>query len=328
MRSIQENGLQIDPQSFSVWYEYHNGGNAELRRLIDIIRSNRSAVSAESISKIYDRFIANPRDHHDLRATSERMQESLMQILDLVQEANAGANRFGTAVRDASDRFAARELSISALVERLLSEARDIADRATRIEGELTRNAEMIRTIQRTLQDARTAAITDGLTGLANRRHMDETLQTLAGLAMNDGRALSLLMFDIDHFKQVNDRFGHPVGDQVIQLAAATIRGHLRPIDFAARYGGEEFAVLLPELAVEHAATIGERIRATFAAHPMVLREAGTVLGVVTVSVGAAGYEPGEPLGDWVRRADAALYAAKAGGRNRLVKATQPAAAG
>ena len=324
MRSIQENGLHIDPRSFSVWYEYHQGSNPDLRRLIDILLSNRKTVGTDDVARLYDRFIANPGDHQDLRATAERMQDTLCQVLALVREAGVDASRFGTAIRTVSGRFADSECSIGTLVQCLISEARDVAARAGRIEGALTRNGEMIRTMQHSLSDAREAAITDALTGLANRRHLDETMRVLTGVAMNDGGPVSLLIFDIDHFKRVNDRWGHPVGDLVIQLAAATIRADLRDTDLAARYGGEEFAVLLPGVAIDEATTIGERIRKAFATHKMVLRESREAVGMLTVSVGAAGYEPGEPLAEWVRRADAALYEAKAAGRNRLVVAHVP----
>ncbi len=327
LRSIQDNGLQVDPQSFSVWYEYHRGENTDLRRLIDIYRSNRGVLTAAAITRIYDRFIANPLDHKYLRDTAARMEQALNEILALVGEAGAQAGRFGTAVRTASGEFAAEKTSIGTLVASLLGEAREVAARAARIEGELVRNGEMIRTMQQTLQDARHAALTDPLTGLANRRHLDETLQSAAGMAMNDGRALSLLLLDIDHFKRVNDRWGHPVGDQVIKFAAAAIRASLGPSDFAARYGGEEFAVLLPAATIDVGKTVGERIRAAFANGHIIERDSGEDLGTLTVSVGAAAYEPGEKLSEWVGRTDAALYAAKAGGRNRLVTAPQPVTA-
>jgi diguanylate cyclase len=182
-----------------------------------------------------------------------------------------------------------------------------------------------MKSLQRTLDDARRAALTDGLTGLANRRHFDEMLQALAGQAMNSGAGLSLLLIDIDHFKRINDTWGHPVGDQVIQLVAATLLDNLRGTDFAARYGGEEFAVLLPVADAEGAAIVGNRLREAFACKRVVLQKTRQPIGVVTVSVGVAAYLPGEKLADWVRRADKALYAAKQAGRNRVVQAAPSA---
>lgn len=135
---------------------------------------------------------------------------------------------------------------------------------------------------------------------------------------MNDGRDPALLMLDIDHFKLVNDRWGHPIGDQAIQLAAATIRNNTRADDMAARYGGEEFAVLLPATGLQEAAEVGNRIRAAFEGRQIVARGSKQVIGSITISAGLARFEPRTALAEWVRQADAALYAAKAGGRNRL----------
>lgn len=327
LQAIRDNGLQIDPKTFAVWYEYHRGANPGLQRVIDIILTNRNPVSPVAVERIYDRFIANLADYRVIRETSDRMQQTLAQLLALVGEAHDDAGNFGRAVRRVSGQFAANQVSIGDLVQSLLAEARDIGQRTSRIQAELTRNAELMQTMQRTLEDARREAATDPLTGLANRRCLDETLQMRAGRAMNDGVDLSLLLLDIDHFKRINDQWGHPVGDEVLKLAAATVRTNIRDADLAARYGGEEFAVILPGLAAPPAAQIGDRIRRAFADSQVVLRGSGQSIGTITVSVGVAAYEPGEPLGHWVGRADTALYEAKQTGRNRVAVAREAAMA-
>lgn len=327
IQSIRDNGLQIDPKSFAVWYEYHRGQNPGLRRVVDIIQGNRGPVAPLSVERIYDRFVASVADYRAIRETSERMQQTLAELLTLTGEASAGASKFNSAVRHVSGQFAANEVSIGELVQCLLSEAKDITQRTSRIQSELARNAELMEAMQRTLEDARREAATDPLTGLANRRCLDEELQQRAGRAMNDGLDLSLLMVDIDHFKTVNDRWGHPVGDEVLRLAASTVRANIREHDLAARYGGEEFAVLLHGMALEPAAGAGDRIRLAFAGSQVVLRDSGRSIGTITVSVGVAAYEPGEPLGRWVGRADAALYQAKQNGRNCVMRAQEAALA-
>jgi diguanylate cyclase len=328
LQAIADNGLQLDPKTFAVWYEYHRGADPGLRRVIDIIRTNRTSVSPGAMERIFERFIANVADYRIIRDTADKMQHTLAQLQALVGEAHDGAGQFGRAIRSVSGQFAANEVSIGALVQGLLGEARDIAARTARIQSELTRNAELMQTMQRTLEDARREANTDPLTGLANRRSFDEALQAHAGAAMNEGRDLTLMLIDIDHFKRVNDRWGHPVGDEVLKLAATTVRSGLREGDVAARYGGEEFAVVLPGLSLDGAVEAGERIRSAFAGHQVVLRGSGQSIGTVTVSVGAAAYDPGEPLAQWVGRTDAALYAAKQGGRNRVVASREAALAG
>jgi diguanylate cyclase (GGDEF)-like protein/PAS domain S-box-containing protein len=169
-------------------------------------------------------------------------------------------------------------------------------------------------------------AIEDGLTGLANRRRFDERLQAEWARSVRDGNPLSLLMIDVDHFKKFNDQYGHPAGDACLQSVAGVLAEEARrPADLAARYGGEEFAVLLPNTDAAGCALIGERIRCA-------LREAGIPhalnlpSGVVTASFGGAICRPGtERSGpaSLTEAADRALYAAKRGGRDRLVMSGQ-----
>jgi two-component system, cell cycle response regulator len=154
------------------------------------------------------------------------------------------------------------------------------------------------------------ASRTDALTGLPNRRHLEEQLQRRAGNAQ-----LSVLLLDIDRFKQVNDTRGHAAGDEVLRVVAGRLREAVRTADVAGRWGGEEFLVVLPATATVEAAILGERVRQAIAAAPVPLPDAPLA---VTASVGVAsgGLDGWEGL---VRRADTGLYAAKDGGRNRVV---------
>jgi diguanylate cyclase (GGDEF)-like protein len=166
---------------------------------------------------------------------------------------------------------------------------------------------------RRAQEELRHMAGTDPLTGLANRRSFAAAGQTLIDRLQREGKPLSVLMLDIDHFKSINDRFGHPVGDKVLQAMAQRCRALMREHDLIARLGGEEFAVLLPYAAGEEGAMIAERLRAAVAAEPV-----GEV--EVRVSIGGTSVNGGDAvLDDVLGRADKALYDAKSGGRNRVV---------
>ncbi|MHC1752310.1 PAS domain S-box protein [Humidesulfovibrio sp.] len=160
-------------------------------------------------------------------------------------------------------------------------------------------------------------ATTDGLTGLNNRRYFWERGRAELGRARRTGGAVSCLMFDVDHFKKVNDAHGHDAGDAVLRALARTARDCLRDIDLLGRLGGEEFGALLPETGLEEALLVAERLRVAVAA--MGLTHAGVPL-VVTVSLGVAcAKDQGETLESLLKRADDALYEAKQNGRNRVV---------
>ena len=173
--------------------------------------------------------------------------------------------------------------------------------------------------LQRMNTDLERLATTDALTGLLNRRAADKQLDAEWHRARRSGHASALVLLDIDHFKQVNDQYGHPGGDAALRLLASCIRSVMREVDVAARYGGEEFLVVLPETGREGAFVFAERLRERVAAsdisHYGHTFRCQVSLGVAVSDKHEASYE------QWVRRADQALYRAKQGGRNRAVSA-------
>lgn len=156
-------------------------------------------------------------------------------------------------------------------------------------------------------------AVTDGLTGLYNHRFIFERLEEEIAKVARYGRPLSIIMLDIDNFKQVNDTFGHRAGDEVILSVAHAIMASLRKTDVAGRYGGEEFLVLLPETDLKAAHIVAEKIRNTVA-----LLQFETKDLAVTISAGVAEAEKGESFEALINRADAKLYTAKRNGKNRV----------
>ncbi len=169
----------------------------------------------------------------------------------------------------------------------------------------------------------RLAGLTDSLTGLYNRRHLEHRLVQEVTRAQRYAQPLSCLFVDADHFKQINDRHGHAAGDQVLTALAQRLRTRLRTSDLATRYGGEEFAVLLPQTDAESARILAESIRRSVAGEPIVL-ETGEAVSL-TVSIGVAALTPGDgraarDAGEaLLEAADAAVYRAKGGGRDRVV---------
>ena len=157
----------------------------------------------------------------------------------------------------------------------------------------------------------------DGLTGVWNRRQIDAMLMAEAERAVRMGTALCVALLDIDHFKRINDRFGHGVGDAVLCGITQCMREELREFDEIGRYGGEEFLLLLPGTTPDTASAGLERLRLAIAALELLPQAPERV----TVSIGLACIAPGEAPADCVRRADAALYQAKRSGRNRVVAA-------
>jgi diguanylate cyclase (GGDEF)-like protein len=195
-------------------------------------------------------------------------------------------------------------------MERLNAQVIQLNEQLAETQRELARNARRLQASEARLREL---SFTDPLTGLANRRRLEEFLTGESHRAQRYSEPFSIIMADIDHFKRVNDRFGHDVGDEVLQHFAKLLRASMREPDLVARIGGEEFVVAMPATDLEAAIASAERLRAATA----VMRPPSLPDGL-TASFGVAQFQPADTFQALLKHADDALYAAKNGGRNRV----------
>jgi diguanylate cyclase len=313
--SLRSFSLPPTPQNYAIWFEYHAGRNEKLRRAMTIALSNRRSIDGHMMAELHDLFFGDSVERRVAREAQATLREAAGRIL----EAGADAERYGETLSEAAFGIDTDTQGMAELIARLAEETTALSARSAELGQALRRSGDRIADLEKKLAAAHDAALTDALTTLPNRRAFDTMVRELAGLAMNSGDDLTLLMLDIDHFKKVNDSWGHAVGDAVLRLVAATLDQHRPQTARVARYGGEEFAMLLPATPLEEAVAHAERLRGALAARRISLRANAETIGNVTISVGAARYEPAEPIGAWIERADAALYRAKREGRNRVV---------
>ncbi len=158
----------------------------------------------------------------------------------------------------------------------------------------------------------------DGLTGLFNRRYFDIHIKQMSENAQTSGKAMCMMILDMDHFKEVNDNYGHPAGDAVLRTLANTLKSLFRVTDLIARYGGEEFVVLLGNVDLAACANIAEKTRIAIESADFIIPGQSDPLKK-TASIGIAELEPGESVEDFITRADRAMYEAKESGRNKVV---------
>jgi two-component system, cell cycle response regulator len=191
--------------------------------------------------------------------------------------------------------------------------------RIKRLQDELDQKNRELETVNKKL---RKLSITDGLTELFNHRHVHELLHEEFERSNRTGDPIAVVMLDLDRFKQVNDTYGHPTGDVILYETATILRETAREIDMIGRYGGEEFIAILPDATEEAAARFAERVREAVVSH--VYRDESTEVRM-TLSAGVASH-PEYPVDNpdlLIKRADEALYSAKSGGRNRVVRASE-----
>jgi diguanylate cyclase len=316
---MSRHAAAFHPLSYAVWYEYVSGINPGLRLALDHRLKRDALISEEEIRALYQQHIADPEN-----GAAERLQANLRRVMDEVSREATAAGQRADSYGDKLGEFG-HQLSqggpdtvMPRMVESLLRETREMKGSVSELQGKLRSSSEEVESLRKALHSAVGEALTDPLTGLKNRRGFDRVVAEALSLKPEGLKGYGLMMVDIDHFKRVNDEYGHVFGDKVLRSIAQVLDSMVRGRDAVARFGGEEFAVLLPETGVEGARLLADRIRSTIANGRVRRHDSSDQVGNITVSVGVAGYNPGESVESFIDRADKALYASKQNGRNRV----------
>jgi diguanylate cyclase len=303
--SMRRHDIRFTAGNYAVWQSFLSGANPTLKRTIEIVLSNGGTIEQAALNRLYARHFCPRRGAIGLQQAAQRSQEQVARAIALLAGEPAQAD------------VLAELNEVCAQINEVVAASATLIDR-------LSRSEERVALLESYLNDATRDAATDSLTGLLNRRAFDAGLRTLAADAMNSGAELSFILIDVDHFKLVNDTWGHPIGDEVLRHVAAMLTRKVRGGDLLARYGGEEFAVVLRQTGRQGALKVAENLRETVSSHPFIVTagfdDTQTEARLcITISAGLSSYVPGEPIARWLGRADEALYRAKRAGRNRIV---------
>ena len=319
---MRANRVAPTPENYAVWYAYCAGSNPELKRALDILLSNRTPFTPERNAEIYERFFGHAGYEAALGSTGENLETVMGRVQNLLDRAGRDSQDFDARMTSLSGGLSENEnvADLQATVRRMLQETRAIMAKNQTLEQKLRESSEEVAALRDSLETAQRDALTDPLTGLANRKQFDRRLREASAEAAENDTPLCLVLQDIDHFKSFNDRFGHDVGDEVLKLVSRHLQDQLKGRDTPARFGGEEFAIILPHTTLANAAIVADHIRTHLSARRLTNKATDQVYDRVTVSAGIAVYRPGEPLEAFLRRADTALYMAKSTGRNRVVQ--------
>ncbi len=309
------------PNNYAIWYVYHSGRTPDLKRDVDTLIASKEPITPERTNEIYDRYFGHAAEDNALSDTSRSLEVAIGKLMGYLSEAGSGTEEYGKALEQYSTQLVdtAGAEEARAIVTAILGETKKMAERQANLRDELAASTEEIEMLREGIRDARREALTDALTGIANRKALNERLCETMEEAKETGEPMCVLMLDIDFFKKFNDSYGHQLGDQVLRLVARTLTECIKGRDLAARYGGEEFVILLPLTSIENAFKLANHIRVTVASNRIINRTTGESLGRITLSIGASIYRPGEDSEALIKRADEALYAAKRGGRNRVL---------
>lgn len=319
---MRKHGSPCDPRAFEVWYAHLSGEMPSLSAALSAaIAAGDGVVTSADIENLHERFIGSERLSRQAERTSLQVLGEIEAMRALVEKALGASEIYHgrlTAMSEDIPPPTDRD-KLRAWIEALVMSTREEVVRKSQLENELRNSANEIRNLRAALETTRAEALTDPLTGLANRRHFEEMLQKSIDQATLRREPFALVMADIDYFKRFNDAHGHLTGDQVLRLVARTMKDKLKDKAVISRFGGEEFGIILPEADLIAGKFGAETVRQALLTRELIKRSTNENLGRITISLGVASYRRGDTSGSLVDRADQALMQAKRDGRNRTV---------
>jgi diguanylate cyclase len=323
MDAMVQHKVWPTPQNYEIWLHWASSPQSPLAHEIDRLTSAGEAFTDAACEDLASRFLSRGELSGALRDAGDQLSRELESVSKAIQAAHLSNEAYDVTLADAGAELQnAAPASLQKLVTGLADATRKAQHQTRQLQKQLQESTSEVAKLRDNLAEVRRDAATDGLTGLGNRKAFDATLDQAIALHAKSVRPLSLAVIDIDHFKRFNDTWGHQTGDQVLRFVASVLARFCdEPPRFAARYGGEEFAMIFPGESAGHIQPLLQEVLEEIASRILRRRSTNEELGSITVSIGLAELRPRETGHDLVERADAALYASKRGGRNRLTNA-------
>src|SRR5512141_736974 len=245
IKSLRQTAI---PRNYEIWYVYATGYNSQLNKIINETLARHGKLTEGDLEQIYETYLSQIKTTDRIDKVGSRVIGEIDDVMRLIGDALGMSVSFEESLSVATDKLddARKPDEIKAIAESLVKSTRQMRDTNKALQDRLTLSKTEISNLQQSLEAIRAESLTDPLTGLGNRKYFDRSSDMTVRTALASGEPLSLLMFDIDHFKSFNDSYGHLTGDQVLRLVAMSLKQTIKGQDITARYGGEEFVVVLP----------------------------------------------------------------------------------
>ena len=318
---MAEHDIPPTPINYSVWYGYVSDSVPGLKQMMDVLISNKRVLTEEICSELYGRYFSHMDDGLVIQDAGMRLEHEVGKVIRWIDDVAGGTAEFDDSLKANMGQLAEPEglRNLRNIMESLLEESRKAHQNNQQLKAQLEQSSSEIHTLREKVESVQKEALTDPLTGIANRKQFDMALRNEAMHSMEEGSPLCLALLDIDHFKKFNDTYGHPVGDKVLKLVAEMLSRNIKGRDLAARYGGEEFVLLLPRTDLADAVALCDQIRISVGRKVLRNKQTGEDYGKISISIGVGQFVHGEGLNGFVERADRCLYQAKGCGRDRVI---------
>lgn len=307
------------PKNYSIWYEYYSGRIPELCKDLDRRLEKGETYDDQLRDNLYQHYF-NDNAQHTLCDIRNAIRDLLAHLASELSELGVGMESYENVLNSCVEQTSSDMdvKAIRSMVEYLLAETKNCRSANQKAIESVSQHNDEIDAMRETLKKLSEEVMEDALTGVANRRALDQAMEELLsdqGAEQQD----CLLIVDIDHFKAVNDEFGHVVGDRVLRFIAEMLKRSVKGKDFIARFGGEEFVVILPETNYQGGLSIARSILKAVSSRRLTVDKNGKALGRVTLSAGLCCVKEDDSAESLLERADDMLYRAKQSGRNTVV---------
>ncbi|WP_438970061.1 GGDEF domain-containing protein [Methylophaga sp.] len=323
---MKRHGVPMTPDNYAVWYEHVSGANAALSEKLSALLADNPILTEAQCKSLYAQFFNIENDRMEVVAMRQELANLLREVISFVYSTAAHNDKTNSNLAELLQRIRhdMTPQDLHEMVEQVMEETRQAVSSGELLTERLNTAVSEVQTLKKELDQSKREAKTDTLTGLANRKAFDELVTKVTTDADSSGLDVCLLFCDLDLFKEVNDKHGHLVGDQVLKVVSNALKDSVKGRDLVARYGGEEFSIILLNTSLQNAKTLADNIRKEIAAKRIQRKDTRESLGQITMSFGLARYVPTEGVESFMQRADRALYMSKRKGRNCVSEAPPP----
>ena len=316
---LSQHKLAPTPINYSIFYCYLSGSSQALNEVVDTLISEKKPFSIVIMLELYEKYINGGAPLEQQEKIQQSLEKVMFEASEEVQHVNNGAGEYDNVInKHAATLSSTNDPQTTALIlQQIMQDTRKMVKENQTTQARMQETSAEITKMKAELEAVRASAEKDSLTGLKNRGAFDKAMDT--AVYGQKKANTTLIMLDIDHFKRVNDNFGHLVGDRIIRYVSALITQIIGSDHHIARYGGEEFAILLTGLAIADVKQLAEKIRTAMCNSKLQRKDRGETIGKVTVSAGIAILINDDSVDSFIERADKALYEAKETGRNKII---------
>ncbi|MDR2876907.1 MAG: GGDEF domain-containing protein [Chromatiales bacterium] len=319
---LSKNGIPVSPLNYRMGYDSVAGNNNILEKTLELVPKDAVASLDEHLWLAYQQAYAHEIEtlnniRSELRGIIISLQHDMQHSGSTLSEYALKLNQFSEFLIEVNT-----PEGLNKEIEKTIAVTNDTAQGQRSIGLQIAQVSSDLDALRQELVQVRKESLTDHLTGLSNRKAFDTAIDDHIQNARSNKSVFSVLIADIDHFKAVNDKYGHLVGDKVLRFVAATIRRCIKGKDFAARFGGEEFAIILDNTNITGAGIVAEQIRQAIYSGVIKDVDQNRALDHISISLGIAEFRDNDLAHSLLRRSDEALYLAKQRGRNRVEKIT------